>query len=295
MSLPGDAKAPGRIRMDWWDPMSEEIMKRFQFVSGAVAAAALLLLSGGVRAASTAQFTDQWWTSSESGWGAAVVQQANMLGVDLMVYGVDGKPAWYVVWAPNKPDAPAGHTVFSGDLYATTGPWFGGPFNPGLVAERKVGTLTFDATGPNSAAITYSVDGVNVAKSVSRMTWGRDNLTGSYDGTWMMRCGFPAYPSPFDWFVTLTTVEQDAAGGVSIVLTCPMCWDDFRHEFRGTYEQTGRLGTIRAQLVAPDAGSVTFTEVEKTTVGFTGRLAGTMTISGVTCQTADSRVGAAIQ
>jgi hypothetical protein len=256
----------------------------------------VVLAGGAARAASTTDFSDQWWAPSEPGWGASVQQQATTLFVDLMVYASDGKPAWFSAAAFQQPVAPAGHTVFTGDLYATTGPYLGGTFDPALVTARKVGALTFDASGLNNATLSYTVDGAPVVKSVTRQTWSYENLTGSYDAAWFTRCrGMGAYESPFDWTVTITTVHHNADNTVSINLSCPMCWTNFNHEFRGTYAQAGHLGQITADLVAPDVGSITIVEIARTTAGFTGRFAGSMTISGSTCQTVDGRIGAAIR
>ena len=262
-----------------------------------IASLSVAFLAGGTaQAASTSDFSDQWWVPSESGWGASVEQQANTLVIDLMVYGSDGKPTWFSGAALQQANAPAGHTVFTGDLYATTGPYHGGTFNPALVQIRKVGALMFDASNLNNATISYTVDGTPVVKNVTRLTWSYENLTGSYDAVWFTGCrGMAAYASPFDWTVTVTTVRHNADNTVSINLSCPMCWTNFNHEFRGTYAQSGHLGQITADLVAPDAGSITIVEIAKTTAGFTGRFAGTMTISGLTCQTVDGRIGAAIQ
>ena len=262
-----------------------------------IASLSVAVLAGGTaQAASTSDFSDQWWVPSESGWGASVQQQAGTLFIDLMVYASDGKPAWFVAAAYQQANVPAGHTVFAGDLYATTGPSPGGAFDPTLVDARKVGALTFDASNVNNATLSYTIDGTPVVKNVSRQTWSYENLGGEYDAVWFTRClGIPEYPSPFDWTVTITTVRHNADNTVSINLSCPMCWTKFSHEFRGTYTQAGHLGQITADLVAPDAGSITIVEIAKTTAGFTGRFAGTMTISGLTCQTVDGRIGAAIQ
>jgi hypothetical protein len=149
---------------------------------------AAVLATGTAHAASTTDYSDQWWVPSESGWGAAVVQQASTMFVNLMVYGADGKPTWFVAASSLQANPPTGHTVFLGDLYATTGPYYGGTFNPALVSERKVGTLTFDANTANSATMSYTVDGTPVVKNVTRQTWSYENLSGSYYGWWRGDC-----------------------------------------------------------------------------------------------------------
>src|SRR5512139_1753139 len=140
-----------------------------------------VLASGGAHAASTTDFSDQWWVPTESGWGASVLQQSNTLFIDVMVYGADGKPTWFVAAASLQTSRPAGHTVFVGDLYATTGPYYGATFNRSLVTERKAGTLTFDATTATNATFSYTVDGTPVVKNVTRQTWSYEYLGGTYD------------------------------------------------------------------------------------------------------------------
>jgi hypothetical protein len=217
----------------------------------------------------TIDYSDQWWVPSESGWGAAVVQQADTLVVDLLVYGADGKPAWYVASALLKPNAAPGHTVFSGDLYATTGPWFGGPFNPALVAERKAGTLTFDATGVNSASIAYTVDGVAVSKNVVRMTWSGEDLSGNYSAVWNFGCPF-GNGSLWGWRFTGMSIAHSADNAVHIQGEIWGIFEPF--EMRGSYSQDGRLGRITAKLSAPGDEAITISDIERTTVGFTARL-----------------------
>lgn len=140
-------------------------------------ASALLAFLFGAPAASHATIYDVtglWWNPGESGWGMNVIQQDTVLFITLFVYGADGKPTWYVASSTQLVTG----TVFkyTGPLYATTGPYFGGTFNPGSVGVRQVGTLTFDAScsGCNTwsnAQLTYTVDGVAVAKTVQQQAW----------------------------------------------------------------------------------------------------------------------------
>ena len=263
-----------------------------------IASLSVVLLAGGAaQAASTSDFSDQWWVPSESGWGASVEQQANTLVVDLMVYGSDGKPTWFSGAALQQANAPAGHTVFTGDLYATTGPYHGGTFNPALVQIRKVGGLSFDASNLNNATISYTVDGTPVVKNVTRLTWSYENLTGSYDAMWKYGCG-GAPAVPWEWGFTETVIDHRADNTVTMRVAIWAGWYEPQYDLRGTYAQSGHMGGIVANLVAPDAGSVAISEIEKTATGFTARLAGNMSThytwgSGVAvanCQITDGRI-----
>jgi hypothetical protein len=268
-------------------------LRLFLLVSLSVA----VLAGGAAQAASTTDFSDQWWAPSESGWGASVQQQANTLFVDLMVYASDGKPAWFSAAAIQQASAPPGHTVFTGDLYATTGPYPGGAFDPALVTARKVGALTFDASSLNNATLSYTVDGAPVAKNVTRQTWSYENLTGSYDAMWKYGCGGgPAVP--WEWGFTATTIDHHVDNTVTIHVAIWAGWYEPVFNLRGNYAQSGHMGEIAASLVAPDAGSVTISEIEKTATGFTARLAGIMSTQYVwgagtlvaNCQITDGRI-----
>jgi hypothetical protein len=77
---------------------------------------AAVLATGTAHAVSTTDYSDQWWVPSEAGWGAAVVQQASTMFVNLMVYGAGGKPTWFVAASSLRASSPEGHLVFLGDL-----------------------------------------------------------------------------------------------------------------------------------------------------------------------------------
>jgi len=257
-----------------------------------------VLATGVAHAASTTNFSDQWWVPAESGWGASVLQQSNTLFIDLMMYGADGKPTWFVVAASLQTSPPEGHAVFNGDLYAATGPYYGGAFNPTLVTLRKVGTLTFDAATASNATMSYTVDGTPVVKNVTRQTWSYENLVGTYDAMWKYSCnGAAAFP--FDWGFTETVIRHNADNTVTIRVTRPFWWDDVQHDFRGNYTQSGHMGQIAADLVEPDSGSITIFDIEKTATGFTSRLTGRTStryfwqsgvVIGSPCQITDGRI-----
>ena len=85
--------------------------------------------------------TDLYWNPNESGWGLQVVQEADVIFVTLYVYD-PGNPIWYTGTGIAQTNSTS---IWAGDLYQTTGPWFGAPvFNPALVTTTKVGTLTLD-------------------------------------------------------------------------------------------------------------------------------------------------------
>jgi hypothetical protein len=135
---------------------------------------AAFLLAPQASRASIYDVTGLWFNPNESGWGVNIIQQSGVIFATMFVYGTDGKPTWYVASDTRLIAGTAGK--YTGPLYATTGPYFGGSFNPGAVGVRQVGTLTFDAacTGCNiynNVQLAYTVDGVSVTKTVRQQSW----------------------------------------------------------------------------------------------------------------------------
>src|SRR4030081_2549574 len=122
--------------------------------------AALLALGVSAQAAlSLPSLTDQWWVPFESGWGAAVFQQGDTLFVDIFVYDANSNPVWFTSTAVLQGQLGGGDYLYSGDLIATTGGYYGlGAFSANGVARTKVGTLSFDALTPTTARLTYTVN-----------------------------------------------------------------------------------------------------------------------------------------
>ena len=135
-------------------------------------------------ASSGTNFSDQWWNSpaeSESGWGASISQQADVLFIELFIYGPDSQPTWYAGALDFQSNS--GRLLFTGDLFTYTGPWFGlGSFNPLAVRNRKVGTISFEASSTDKATLTYSIDGVVYVKDIERQLWRFEHFGGSYFG-----------------------------------------------------------------------------------------------------------------
>jgi hypothetical protein len=109
-------------------------------------------------------YTDLWYNANESGWGLNLVQHAsnNVFGV-IYTYEAPNRPVWYVMpggsWTTS--------TIFTGTLYhvsATAGN--AASFQAGPVTQ--VGTATLAFTDANTASFTYTVNGVQVTKSIRR-------------------------------------------------------------------------------------------------------------------------------
>jgi len=112
-------------------------------------------------------FQDLWWNPAESGWGLNLAHQGNTLFGTLFVYGADGQPEWFVM-SNGKGDSSGG--TFTGSLFRTTGPVFNAsPWTAPTVAE--VGTMTLDFSTGNAGKLTYTVNGVQVVKTITRQVF----------------------------------------------------------------------------------------------------------------------------
>jgi hypothetical protein len=185
--------------------------------------------------------SDLWFNPSENGWGVNVVQQNEILFLTFFVYGPDGKPVWYVApsTAFQSQSPTTGVVLYSGPLYTTIGPWFGGVFNPANVGIRQVGIATWTGNTVTSAVLGYTVDGVTVSKAVERQTWRINNLTGTYIGAAIYQASScsPAINNGIitetgDLIVTTTaTTLTMITGSAGTICT-----------YVGSYSQAGRMG-----------------------------------------------------
>lgn len=228
------------------------------------------MLAAPARASLGTNFSDQWWNPDESGWGISVLQQYDTLFIDLFVYGPDGRPTWYTAAAYYQQQS--GRSLFSGDLYVTSGPWFGSFFNPAGVTPRRVGTLQFDASSTDFATLIYTVDGVAVAKEVQRQLWTFEDFSGRYFGGLVYNqsaCANAADNGPVE---ELGAFEIDHPGNNSFTLALHSSFGDCT--IAGNYDQRGHMGTVEdANYSCTDGivGTMTLYELERTSAGMTGR------------------------
>jgi hypothetical protein len=247
-------------------------MKPVRQILAALSCAAALHSNAGA-------FTDLWYNPQESGWGANVVQQLETAFVTLFVYGPDGAPTWYVASdARVVAYSPGALPIFSGTLYRMRGPWHGGAFDPREVDVTPVGTLSLETLSKDRMRIHYVAEGVNRVKEVVRQTWQPPLVGANYIGTFNLRqapgSGGPAYGTMV--FHGDTQISLD--NGVAFIRAD----DQFarRCEYRGSYEQTGKLAKMSGQFTCTagndgvQGGSGTFevSDFEVTDNGFSGYL-----------------------
>ena len=225
--------------------------------------------------------TGLWWNPAESGWGLSLTQEQDTVVAVLFVYDDAQRPAWYVVTTTDTGvhlDPNVG-PVFGGTLYRTSGPWFGGAFDPRSVSAIPVGTLSFFQLGKN-IQLTYIVNGVAVTKSVEQQTFSSNIalLKGSYAGGFTFAAPASGCNLVSDLFRQPTTFDVDdrfPAGELS------MTWGtgiDTLCTVHGPYEQRGRLGNIEGFLSCQPVSfplstnmAITLSDIAATDNGFNAR------------------------
>ena len=214
--------------------------------------------------------SDLWSNAGEQGWGVNVMQQNNTLFMTFFVYGPNNAPVWYVASAVTYTGTSNGTLSYSGTLYQTAGPWFGGSFNPNSVTNRVVGTVTFNLASVNAATLTYTVDGVSVTKSLTRQTWTAENFSGNYvggsSGT-LSGCTVNGTAEDVDVF----SITQN---GTSFSLSAANVQSNVACTYTGTYSQAGHMGAVTGtfQCTNGTSGSFSLQELEGTLSGITARL-----------------------
>jgi len=235
-------------------------------------AACALATAGAASATSfSTNYSDLWWNPAESGWGTNVTQQADTMFVTVFVYGQNATPTWYVATLQFAGDGINGQISFTGDVYETRGPWFGGAFNPSQVTTRNVGTMTFASNSVNNAVLQYSVDGTIVTKNIQRQTLVDNNLAGTYLGALSdlsSSCGNPADNGTRRSELGTLTITHT---GSNVILQGPTC------AYTGTYGQAGQVGVIAATYTCSDgrSGSASFYDLRVEVSGILGRYTAT--------------------
>lgn len=108
-------------------------MKSMTRALGALVLAITLAFQPAAANSFTTDQRDLWYIAAESGWGIQLIQRGSVIFATMFVYGPDGTPTWYVATMGY-----VGSYVWTGDLYTTSGPWFGAvPFDPATVATVK--------------------------------------------------------------------------------------------------------------------------------------------------------------
>jgi hypothetical protein len=110
--------------------------------------------------------SDHWWNPQESGWGMSIMQHpSDRLFAVWFVYNASNQPVWYTL----QPGTWTTFTRYTGPIYKTTGPYYGGPFDPTQVGITQVGTGTLTFTDYKTGTFSYTVEGVSGSKPITRL------------------------------------------------------------------------------------------------------------------------------
>ena len=238
---------------------------------------ALLLASTAPATTATVNYNDLWWDPNESGWGVNIAQQGSTLFLTFLIYGVDSKPTWVTGQLSKTGQGTTGEPVFSGDMVATTGSYYGGPFDAAAVTRRSVGTVSFSPADAVSGTLTYTIDGVRVSKAVVRQTLVSDDLSGNYFGVFYLLSNCP----PDDAAATTSTSQGTISHSGTRFQYQEM--EDGKNvcTWTGTWTQQGVLGRVDGTVSCIDGMNGTFamSEVASSPLAVSGRLSGNVTIS----------------
>ena len=132
---------------------------------------------GAVRAAAATtgaaipNYEGLWWRSpagSESGWGINLAHQNDVIFATWFTYDAAGK-AWWLSMTANATTS----NIYSGTLYQTHGPAFSAvPFSPAAVTATPVGTGTLTFSDNSNGSFSYTVNGIQQTKPITRQVFG---------------------------------------------------------------------------------------------------------------------------
>jgi len=171
-----------------------------------------LTLATALPARAAADYTDIWWAfgGTEPGWGINLAQNANTIFATFFVYSATGAPTWYTALLTRT----VGETFVGTVSVSTGGAWFGSPswVPPTTVA---VGTASFVASSLFRGTLTYSVDTVNVVKTIERTTLVGIDVSGLFLGAVTARRDGSCATTYFD-SVQFQVTQSGAPGIVRI-------------------------------------------------------------------------------
>jgi hypothetical protein len=213
-------------------------------------------------------FSDLWWNAAESGWGMQLVRGGDATFATLYVYDAKERPVFYTATLS------AAGAVWSGALYETTGSYFAaGAYDPARFTFRAVGILTFAPVNSDTASLTYSVDGLNVTKNVTRQTLRLENLSGAYPvATQRITTHCPDSGANGERMALEAATVAQAGTAITIDWTAGgrTC------QLTGAYMQAGRLGAAQTSYTCSDgeAGDMALFELQRRDGFLTGRFQG---------------------
>jgi hypothetical protein len=243
-------------------------MKTVRFVLTVLLCAVSSLSSPVWANSATTDQSDLWWNPSESGWGVQLVQRGSVIFATIFVYDQTKIPYWYSATLNRQ----GTQFSWSGDLIATTGPWFGTvPFNSSTVTVAKVGTMTWTAQTVSSGTLTYNVGGLSVSKNLIRQAIALDDFSGHYGGGLHEVDAGCVNPANNGTVESIGTVNITQNGTAITMQTFPT--NGGGCSYPGTLSQLGQMAEVTGSYACSNGGTGTFHlfEMQVNLTGFTGR------------------------
>jgi hypothetical protein len=225
--------------------------------------------------------SDLWYVQAESGWGMQLVQRASVIFATLYVYGPTATPTWYTATLDYTSDS-----IWTGNLYATTGPYFGAvQFDPMQVAYSPVGMMTWAAQTVETGTLTYSVNGVIVVKNMVRQSLALDDFSGHYAGAFhnvVTGCANLTLNGTFDVMGTVDVTQNGTA--ISILQDFSPAGSSCT--YTGTLSETGQMGSAQLGFTCSDGstGTAAVDEMQVTHYALGGTIS-TVSSNPPGCQT----------
>jgi hypothetical protein len=118
--------------------------------------------------AQAVNYTDMWAVPNlaEPGWGINFSHQGDVIFASWFIYDANSAPFWVSATLIKTVVR-----IYTGALDMTTGPSFGGPYNPQQVTHDTVGTATVVFADGDNATLTYTLNGVSRTKALTRFVF----------------------------------------------------------------------------------------------------------------------------
>jgi hypothetical protein len=116
-------------------------------------------------------YSDVWFDPNEPGQSLTVKQMGAQLVAGWNVYDASGRPVWYTLQPGKWMRDSAGQLFYAAVVYKTTGPYWGGPFDPGALGITAVGTANFVPQTVSRARFDYVIDGISGTKQLERFVF----------------------------------------------------------------------------------------------------------------------------
>ena len=223
-----------------------------------------LVLAAPARAADP-DYSDIWWgaAGAEAGWGVNFAHSPGFIFATFFIYAVDGKQQWV-----SAEMIQTGAGRYSGALYKCTGTYFGIPWVPAAHGCTIAGASTFTAESVVRGNLTYTVDGVQVVKTIERLALTPVDVGGVYIGGMLIKnsaqCNGGANSTPFERQLIVT---EEANSVVEVAVITPSGATECIME--GVTVQTGRVRTMvnGAYTCGGTETTITISDMRRTSNG----------------------------